>query len=143
MEFSITSAAIATLISALTSAIVSIRLNRFNKKKHIDDQLDDILKIAIQYPYVESETFTLTWNQNKNSNNEQYLRYDLYCTLLFNYLSRVADFYNYDKQAIEEYIALKDWVRLHKEYWLNPTSSYENIDGYDKRFRELINSYIK
>lgn len=143
MEFSITSAAIATIISALTSALVSLGLNKSNKKKHIDDQLDDILKIAIQYPYVESDVFTSTWNQNKNSNDEQYLRYDIYCTLLFNYLSRVTDFYRYDKQKIENYIAIKDWIRLHKEYWINPTNSYENIDGYDEKFRELINSYIK
>jgi hypothetical protein len=143
MEFSITSAAIATIISALTSVLVSLGLNKSNKKKHIDDQLDDILKIAIQYPYVESDAFASTWNQNKNSNNEQYLRYDIYCTLLFNYLSRVADFYRYDKQKIENYIAIKDWIRLHKDYWLNPTSSYENIDGYDPKFRELITTYLK
>jgi hypothetical protein len=143
MEFSITSAAIATLISALTSASITLWLNKNNAKRHIDDQLDAILKISVQYPYLESQTFTSTWIDEKNSNEEKYLRYDVYCTLLFNYLSRVATFYRYDKKKIENYIAIKDWVRLHKEYWLNPTSSYENIDSYDDKFRTLINYYIK
>ena len=42
----ITSAAIATLISAITSAIVTFLLAKFNSKKSLDDQLDGILKIA-------------------------------------------------------------------------------------------------
>ena len=143
MEFSITSAAIATLISALTSATVTLWLNKNNIKRHIDEQLDSILKISVQYPYLESLTFTSSWMQGKNSDDEKYLRYEIYCTLLFNYLSRVASFYKYDKQKIQDYLDIKDWIRLHKDYWLSPSSSYENIDGYDEKFRSLINFYLK
>lgn len=142
MEITITAAAIATLISALTSALVTILINKSNRKRHIDDQLDAILKIAVQYPYLESKAFTVNWTIKKNSNEEEFLRYDIYCNLLFNYLSRVAKLYNYNKEKIEEYIAIKDWVRLHKDYWSNPQETYENIDSYDTRFIELINSYI-
>lgn len=143
MEFTITSAAFATLISAITSALVTLWLNKNNKQRHIDDQLDTIIKISIQYPYLENSVFTSSWIDNKKSNEEEYLRYDAYCTLLFNYLSRLADFYKYDRNKIESYIAIKDWVRLHKNYWLNPASDYENIDSYDDKFRELINYYLK
>lgn len=143
MEFTITSAAIATLISALTSALVTLLLSNDKKKRHIDDQLDEIIKISIQYPYLESISFTSTWIPNKNANKEEYLRYDAYCTLLFNFLSRVSTFYQYDKKKIENYIAIKEWIRIHKDYWQNPETSYENIDSYDSQFRELINYYIK
>jgi hypothetical protein len=143
MEMTITTAVLATLISALTSALVTLGVNKRSEKRNINDQLDAILKIAIQYPYVENQSFTSSWMTNKNSNEEKYLRYDIYCTLLFNYLSRVADFYKYDKNKIENYIAIKDWVRLHKDYWISPLDTFENIDGYDKKFRDLINYYIK
>jgi hypothetical protein len=143
MEFSITSAAFATLISAITSALVTLWLNKSNRQRHIDDQLDTIIKISIQYPYLENSLFTSSWNEKKNSNEDEYLRYDAYCILLFNFLSRVASFYKYDRKKIENYIAIKDWIRLHKDYWLSPASAYENIDSYDDEFKTLINYYIK
>lgn len=143
MKTEITTAAIATLISALTSACVALLISKSNKKKDIDDQLDGILKIAIQYPYLESEYFTSTWKSDFDKNEEKYLRYDVYCTLLFNFLSRIASHYKFDKKKIEDYIAIKDWVRLHEKYWLDPTSAYENVDSYDKEFVSLINSYLK
>lgn len=142
-DITLTAAAIATLISALTSALMTLWLTGTNKKKNIDDQLDAILKIAIQYPYLESEHFCFSWKSDFDKNDEKYLRYDVYCNLLFNFLSRVAEHYKYDKKKIENYIAIKDWVRLHGLYWKNPTSEYENVDSYDKCFVELINGYLK
>lgn len=143
IDITITAAAIATLVSALTSTLVTRWVAGTNKKKSIEDQLDGILKIAIQYPYLESEKFTSNWSGDSEPEDEKYLRYDMYCTLLFNYLARVAEFYSYNTDKIENYIAIKDWVRLHAKYWLNPVSSYENIDSYDKKFVDLINRYLK
>jgi len=142
MEMTITSAAIATLLSATTSSFITLWITRTNKTQAIEKQLDAILKIAIDHPYLESEAFTATWTNDFNRNDDKYLRYDVYCTLLFNYLSRVADHYNYNKKKIENYLAIKDWVKLHGEYWIHPPSTYENIDSYDKRFVNLINSYL-
>lgn len=142
-DITITAAAIATLISALTATLVNFWMSKNNKKKGLDDQLDGILKIAIQYPFLESEHFTSSWTPKFDRNEEKYLRYDIYCTLLFNFLCRVAEHFKYDKKRIENYIGIKDWVRLHAEYWNHPTSSYENIDTYDNRFVDLVNSYLK
>lgn len=138
----ITTAAIATLISALTSSVITFVINHHNKVKFLNEQLDSILKISIQYPYLESCHFTNTWNQDYDKNDEKYLRYEMYCTLLFNYLSRVCSFYNYKKEKIESFIAIKDWVRLHKNYWFYPTEPYENVDTYDKKYVELIKNYL-
>ena len=134
---------IPAIIAALISAGVTLLINRRNNRKHIDDQLDNILKIAVQYPYLESYAFTKTWNEKKATESEECLRYDLYCTLLFNYLSRLAKYFKYDKQKLDNYLAVKEWVRLHKDYWLNPYDTYENIDAYEKKFRELVSEYIK
>ena len=143
IDTTVTVAAISTLISAMTSATVTLIISRENKKKGIDDQLDSILKIAVQYPYLENEHFTSSWKSDFDKNDDRYLRYEVYCTLLFNFLCRIATHYKYNKKKIENYIAIKDWVRLHEAYWQSPTSSYENIDSYDKEFVTLVNSYIK
>ena len=73
-DITITAAAIATLISALTSACMTLWITGTNKKKNLDDQLDAILKIAIQYPYLESAAFALGWKSDFDKNDEKYLR---------------------------------------------------------------------
>ncbi len=142
MEITITSAAIATLISATIFTVISIWITRLNKKAKIDNQLESILKIAIQYPYLESEDFTNGWKSNFDRNDEKYLRYDVYCELLFNFLSDLASHYHYNKNKIEGYIAIKEWVRLHGKYWKDPSLSYGNIDSYDEKFIQIIDSYL-
>jgi hypothetical protein len=126
MEMTITSAAIATLISGLTSSIITMLISNKNKERGLDAQLDEILKIAIKYPYLESEN----------------LRYDVYGTLIFNFLARVSHHCHYNKKKIDQYIAIEDWVKLHSLYWSDPTSIVENIDSYNKEFVQLINSFV-
>ena len=142
MELTLTAAAIATIISAVTSAAITLYINRSNKMKYLDDQLDTLLKIALQYPYLENPKFIKTWNENKTSDKDEYLRYDIYCTLLFNFFSRLSAHFNYDKKKIDDYIAAKDWIRLHKDYWQNPIDTFENIDSYNTKFKKLINEYL-
>lgn len=139
----ITSAAIATLISAITSAFVTFLLAKFNSKKSLDDQLDGILKISIQYPYLESKDFTSAWTSNYDRNDEKALRYEVYCTLVFNYMSRLAKYYEYNEKKIEEHVALKPWARIHAKYWRDPTEPYENVDTYDPPFVKLVEGYLK
>lgn len=139
----ITSAAIATLISAITSATVTLLLAKLNSRKSLDDQLDGILKIAIQHPHLESKDFTNGWTSNYDRNDEESLRYEVYCTLVFNYMSRLAKHYKYNEEKIKEHVALKPWTRIHAKYWRDPTEAYENVDTYDRPFVELIEGYLK
>jgi hypothetical protein len=143
MQIDLTAAAIATLISSGVAATTAILINNGNVKKSLNDQLDNILKIAIQYPYLESSKFTSTWKANKDSNEDNYLRYENYCILVFNYMERLSKFYNYNEQKIANHINLKEWVRHHREYWMEPATPFENVDGYNKKFRELMASYLK
>lgn len=142
MELTLTTAAIATIISAITSATVTLYINRSNKMKYLDDQLDTLLKIALQHPFLENPKFIMTWNEFKNSDKDDYLRYDIYCTLLFNFFSRLAKHFDYNKEKIDNYVAAKDWIRQHKDYWLNPIQPFENADSYDKKFKNLITDYL-
>ncbi len=143
MNIDITSAAIATTISCITSASLTIWINKNNEKNKMSEQLDSILKIAIQYPYLENPKFTNTWNENKNSDLDDYYRYDNYHNLVFNFLSRLCIYYNYDKTKIENHISIKDWIRIHRQCWENPSNPYENTDSYNAKFNQFINSYLK
>jgi hypothetical protein len=138
----ITSATIATLISSGVAATVSILLNRSTKRRSLEDQLDSILKISIQFPYLENPKFTQTWNDQKESNDEKYLRYENYCTLIFNFLERLCEFYKYDLKKIETFMNVRDWVRLHKDCWKNPTIPFENSDGYKNKFKKIVDNYL-
>ncbi|MCL2805049.1 MAG: hypothetical protein FWD26_03820 [Treponema sp.] len=138
----ITSAAIATLISAVTSALVTFFINNSNKKKDLENQLDELLKIGIEYPYLESQNFTDSWTSKHDITDEKFLRYELYATMVFNYLSRLSSHYKYDTKKIEKELAVKDWIRIHKKYWYDPTAPNENIDTYDAPFVEMVNKYL-
>lgn len=143
LDITLTTASIVALISIVISATITIWINKFTKIKNLDDQLDGLLKISIQYPYLENEKFAQSWKSDYDEDDEKYLRYELYCVLLYNYLSRVAKHHKYKNKNIENYIGIKEWVRQHSKYWKNPAKSYENIDIYDKKFIEIINSYLK
>lgn len=119
---------------------------KLNKKLKIDslkDRLNHLLEIAVQYPYVESQPFIDKWIDEKNSDDIRYMRYDMFCNLLFNYLAELYEFYDGNKTKIEAFCDIKTWVRMHKLNWQHPNDPNENIDGYSKEFREFINSYIQ
>ena len=139
----ITSAAIATIISSAVATIVAMCLNKRNHEKSLYSQLDGILNIAIQYPYLENRTFTENWTSKYNPDDEKALRYEIYATRVFNYLSHFANFHGYKTEKIEKALAMRDWVRIHKKYWYDPSKPNENIDTYDKPFVDLVNNCLR
>jgi len=50
----ITSAAFLTIISASTSSGVSLLIANSNKRRSLDDKIDRIIKITVQYTYLQS-----------------------------------------------------------------------------------------
>lgn len=121
------------------------------RKDDLDKQLARILEITIEYPYLESPSFTKKWehearewrNDNKYNLDEKYMRYDQFCNILFNFLSNVHAFYKGNRKEIEDYIDVKNWVRLHGQIWNFPLMEGENADAYSEEFRKYINSYIQ
>jgi hypothetical protein len=151
-----------TIIGTLISVGVTVKLffvknnidkqiRQENERKSaldiLDKQLDDILKIAVTYPYLETKKFCETWDVKKAEEGEdieKYQRYNVFCNLVFNYLSRLAEYCNYDLECIQkQHINMKEWVRLHQKNWQNPLNDpNENIDSYDKKFVSLINTCL-
>lgn len=137
--------AIAAAVSAIYSAKSSnttLSLYKKEKKEKLNDKLNKILEIGIEYPYFENKNFTSRWTEYRQTDNEQYLRYDMYCNLLFNYLHDVWEYFDHDKDKVEEFVDIKTWIRIHKDNWLYPIDENENIDGYDQKFRLFINNYL-
>lgn len=124
------------------SAYLSYRFNRDNGKAELERELNRILEIGINYPRYEFPPFVNDWPNHRGKDDEEYLRYDIYCNMIFNFLHHVFEYYRGDKEKIEGYVDVKTWIRTHKQNWLQPADDSENIDGYDDGFRRFINSYI-
>jgi hypothetical protein len=143
----VTTPAIATTISVVVSVSVSYLINRknnyFNEERRIDEMLNQINMISIQYPYLEDRKFILEWGNNKDSSDDKFLRYDSYCIIVFNYLERLSAFYNYKTKKIERNVHISEIIKLHSEWWKSPTGDNENIEGYSKKFRIFVQKYIK
>lgn len=143
MDTTIISVIVSALISIIVSFVVTKVTNRNEEKRRLDEQLDEIIKISIQYPYFELRSFTNNWKQNSAENDEKYAAYEQYATLVFNYLERFCKFYNYKIEKIEEELGMKTWVRIHKEYWRNPTVPNENTDLYAEKFVNIVEKVLR
>lgn len=137
---------IATLISSIVSSLVTILINYILQKKseksRLDSCLDELLKISIKYPYLESSYFTKTWKENCKNEDEKYRRYENYATMVFNYLSNVCAFFRYNENKINDYLDIKGWIKIHKDYWYHPTKDGENENVYDENFKKLVHGIL-
>lgn len=136
------SALVAAIVSSVISAGISLLVvaltRQGNEKRALDNELSDILKIGIEYPYFEMETFTSQWCPDKVNSDERYARYELYATLVFNHLERRCKFYGFDFNKVQREMDMWSWVKIHKVYWEHPPECHENILGYDSKFSEII-----
>lgn len=138
--------ALASVVCAIISGIsayLSYYYKRSDDKADLGRELNRILEICVQYPHFEYPPFTNDWLNHRGADNEIYLRYDTYCNLIYNYLYHVYKYYGGKKEKIEQYIDVRNWIRLHKQNWQHPTDANENIDAYDEEFRQFINSYLQ
>lgn len=141
---------IVAIVISIVSLLVSIAQFFYkikeDKKKSIDElskELTKLLEYTIQYPYLEHPSITKTWKENRASQDEKYMRYDQFCNILFNFLSKLFSYFDGDAKKVEDFVDIKTWVRLHRQIWEYPADENENVDAYSKEFRSFINSYLK
>ena len=134
------------IVSVITTVITGKLTNRNQRKEKLKTQFDEILKISIEHPYLEYKEFCCNWRAStvNEANFEKYIRYDNYAVLVFNHLEEVCRFYKFNENEIKNnHVDIKNWLRLHKEIWLNPLGGqYENTDGYSEKFREFVKKQI-
>lgn len=107
----------------------------------LNDNLNQILKIDLEYPIVEDSVFICRWSKEQNSNDKEHLQYRAYCIYVFNFLQNVCEYYNYNKESIEKFVDIKELAIEHK-VWLQ-ASYKEDANGYPKIFIDFIESYQK
>jgi hypothetical protein len=132
---------IATLLSAFIAYIISKRTNNRADKESLDNRYNEIVQIAIQYPYLENGIFGDYWSSNKNSTEEEYIRYDNYCKLVFNFIEAYCKYHNFNQSKIEEAFNLQEWVIVHKQWIQDPFIKIEQTKMYSIKFKELMHKY--
>lgn len=132
-----------SLITVFAMVFLNLQNTKNNVRNRLVENLNKILLISIEYPYLESNKFTDEWPKRKEIEDDEVLRYDLYCTLVFNYLSELCEFHKFKIEKVQAEIDIRSWVRQHKNYWKNPLVPYDNVEGYDKKFQKFINSYLE
>ena len=107
----------------------------------LNDNLNQLLQLDFDHPFLEDSTFISHWGKDLNSKEEKYLQYETYCIYVFNFLQNVCDYYDYDKEAIEKFVDIKELAIEHKS-WLE-ASIKEDPSGYPRRFIDFIKLYKK
>jgi|SRR5579871_5205041 len=111
------------------------------EKARLNDNLNKILDVNLQYPFVDDSAFIVKWNLNKYSNTDSSLRYQTYCEYVFDFLQNVCEYYKYDKKEIENFIDINDLIFQQKGWWDMPEQ--KNSQAYPEKFKKFINSYFK
>ncbi|MCL2765938.1 MAG: hypothetical protein FWD40_11785 [Treponema sp.] len=142
MDTMVIATLIATIISTGFATFISIYLNRKRERERFDLQLENIIAYSIKYPYLGNKLFVEKWEPLLIEKDERYQRYEIYCTVIFNFLYDVCEWKKYNQKKIEEYIGIKYWLRKHEKCWKYPSSSYVNTDIYGERFSNLVKTYI-
>lgn len=143
MDFTVTAAAIATLTSAVVSALVALMVCWFNTKKQdhakLVAMLDKMIDFSIQYPYLEDSDFCNKWTPEAKDENS--MRYDNFCCFVFNYLERLWEFYDGKGDKMYKHVNYIEIIALHGTWWKSRIA--ENTDGYKPDFVDFVNKILK
>lgn len=124
---------------------------RNNRKKFLNDKLFKLQEFSMKYPFLENPYYCKNWDilkenfKNKNLTDkeiENFLQYDVYTEMLFNYIEESYNFYKCEKKMLAD-VDLKSWIRTHAACWKNPLIEHSNHDTYKKEVRDLIDNWIK
>lgn len=142
-------------VASAVAAWFSFELSRNQREEELHEKLNEIIKLSLMYPHVEDAVYIETWPEQwrKYHSNEKrkelteeqckkLLQYDYFADVVFNFLSHLYSFYKKDKNKIDNFVNVKDWVRLHRGHWEMHMDDYENVDSYDKGFKDFINDYL-
>lgn len=125
-------------ILAIAYAYFSFRsMNKINSEKEILKINSDLLRIAMQWPYLEDTLYGSKWDRNSRDPDD--IRYNLYCTEVFNLLEELYKLYNGKKDDMINLLDIDEYIINHKKWWYEEVSK---TGGYGKDFRNFIDNYI-
>lgn len=129
---------IAGTIAALVSWVICRVTLRTQRRKALDDMIDKIVMVGIEYPYLEDDDFCSSWLKTDRT-TEMAMRYGNYCCLVFNMLERLWLFQKGNSNRIEQVFYASEVIRRHKGWWKD---DHNNLRGYPIEFHRYIYDII-
>jgi hypothetical protein len=115
--------------------------NSFNR---LDDELNNIVNTWVKYPYLEDEDFIIKYHK-KEADRMEGLRYDAYCTLVFNFVESLHKHFKGNKTRMGKYNEYPEMILVHKSWWA--ANQLDPLTAYTGKFKDfvqfVINDYAK
>lgn len=137
-ETTVIATLVASFISSLVAYWIGVKTIRSMKHHRIEEHILKLIDYEIQYPRYVDDSYCSKWDRHSKEIDD--LRYSSYCSHVFNTIEMVWNFFNGNRNKIDEYMNVRELVLLHKEFW---KSDEENISSYPDKFRLFIDSYLK
>src|SRR5262245_23445408 len=116
--------AFAAVVLGIAACALTIIVARNQEKTQLQALIDKMIDIALEYPYVERQSFCDKY-PNGTVDDDIYAidRYENYCVFVFNALTRIAAFCNYDMDEVRRFIAIEELLVLHHTWWKHDHSN--------------------
>ena len=142
---------VSLLVTMGTTIFLQIKSNNNTQKEFLDKQLQEIQRLSFYDSFVENENYTNSWVLNKELynrkelNNEDlnnFLKYDVYTEMIFNFLEMSFKFYKTEKKLLN-YVDFKSWLRIHAKCWQNPLQEHSNREVYGDKLCDMVDRWLK
>ena len=142
---------VSLLVTMGTTIFLQVKSNNNTQKEFLDKQLQEIQRLSFYDPFVENENYTNSWVLNKELynrkelNNEDlnnFLKYDVYTEMIFNFLEMSFKFYKTEKKLLN-YVDFKSWLRIHAKCWQNPLQEHSNREVYGDKLCDMVDRWLK
>lgn len=123
---------IATILLGLLTIAGYFILNHLSLRRisflRLDEEIDNLVNTWIKYPLLEDDDYIKDYHE-KQLTPELRSRFDAYCTLSFNVVDSLYNFYSGNRSKMKAYCEYEEMIITHKEWWKknqqNPRTSYK------------------
>ena len=102
-------------------------VSKEKQKTFLDQQLFELQRLSFYDPFVEDK--------------KQFLKYDIYTEMIFNFMRQSLDFYKNEDDLLN-YVDFKSWIRDHHLCWKNPLQEHSNREVYGEDMWEIIDKWL-
>lgn len=110
--------------------------NRLQRLTFVDASLLRIAEIAIEYPYLDNDTFCADYPDISDKESKE--RYENFCVIVFNTMNVAFDVCKGEHSEILKIFPIEEMIRRHYRWW---QSDRDNLQ-YDVPFRRYIQTTI-
>lgn len=132
---------VATILSTIVSSVVAFVTARYSvrhqKRQNLEDLITKLIEFSLEYPYLEDDNYCAAW-AGKINGDEESIRYENYCCVVFNLIERVWEFCRGNQKKMDKILYVEELVIRHYRWWIFDSA---NSSAYNKRFQKYIKSF--